>query len=150
MLSVKPWKTEAVIRLLLSIFICVYAGAVVMTLLQPGPGNRLVLPLAIISLLFLAAALALIQIRWSLENLVWHALAVMVCFYAGFLLGAWAQSKAGTSPSQGLVGKMVVAMLSFQGATLIFIWRFLRDHHMSWAEAFGFSNLRVRAILAGL
>ena len=45
---------------------------------------------------------------------------------------------------------MVVASLSFQGAGLILIARFLREHQISWAEGFGFTNRRRRAVLLGL
>ena len=45
---------------------------------------------------------------------------------------------------------MVVATLSFQGAGLILIARFLREHQISWAEAFGFSNRRRKAVLLGV
>ncbi len=45
---------------------------------------------------------------------------------------------------------MSLATLSFQGAGLMLIARFLREHQISWAEGFGFLNNRRQAVLLGL
>jgi membrane protease YdiL (CAAX protease family) len=43
-----------------------------------------------------------------------------------------------------------VASLSFQGAGLVLIARFLREHQVGWSEAFGFANQRRKAVLLGV
>src|SRR5688572_1222537 len=48
------------------------------------------------------------------------------------------------------VWRMVGLALSFQGATLVLVHLFLRDHDMRWSEAFGFSNQWLRASLFGV
>jgi membrane protease YdiL (CAAX protease family) len=40
--------------------------------------------------------------------------------------------------------------LSFQGAALVLVARFLREHQTSWAEGFGFLNRRRQALVVGL
>src|SRR5258706_12320908 len=47
-----------------------------------------------------------------------------------------------------------IAMVSFQGAAVVFIGLFLREHQIGWAEAFGLDSPRLgrtlsRALLAG-
>jgi membrane protease YdiL (CAAX protease family) len=66
--------------------------------------------------------------------------------FAGALVGRFSGERAG-SPS---TGRMVIATLSFQGAALIFMVRFLREHQVSWAEGFGFRNDWRRAMLMGV
>jgi hypothetical protein len=44
---------------------------------------------------------------------------------------------------------MIIAGLSFQGAALILIAHFVREHGVSWKEAFGLANNRRQAIMLG-
>jgi membrane protease YdiL (CAAX protease family) len=155
MLSAKPWKLDAVIRLLLSVFICIYAGslaAAVMHYAQSGgKAGFKFYPAAAAAFVFLAAALFMSRKGWALENIMKRLMTLLGCFYAGLLLGAWAQQMA--SPDRSEVpsaGQMVITVLSFQGAALVFIALFLREHRAGWAEAFGFYNRWPRAVLAGI
>lgn len=91
MLSETSWKPEAVLRLLLGIFICLFVGSL-------------------------------------LANVVRH--------FAG--------AQTGVSP-----WRAVIAALCFQGAALVFVQRFLRDHELRWSEAFGFLHNWKRAALLG-
>jgi membrane protease YdiL (CAAX protease family) len=43
----------------------------------------------------------------------------------------------------------VAGVLSFQGAALVLVWGFVREHELGWAEAFGFRNRGGRAFLMG-
>jgi membrane protease YdiL (CAAX protease family) len=45
---------------------------------------------------------------------------------------------------------MSIATLSFQGAGLVLVARFLGEHQSSWAEGFGLLNHRRQAVLLGL
>ena len=47
------------------------------------------------------------------------------------------------------VGQMVIASLSFQGAALLLVWRFLREHGRSFEEAFGTIRAVATAVAAG-
>jgi len=45
---------------------------------------------------------------------------------------------------------MIIATLSFHGAALFLVYRFLRNHGTSWSQAFGFNNRLLHAILFGI
>ena len=98
----------------------------------------------------LGAALRAIGKPWPLESFM-RRLAVFLSFlYAGLALGAWAQHLLG-APAQKTGLNMVIATLCFQGAALVLISRFLREHQVGWGEAFGFSEPgQGRALLLGM
>ena len=62
----------------------------------------------------------------------------------------WVQQLSGVGAAGMSIWRVVVASLSFQGAGLILIARFLREHQINWAEAFGFTNHRGKAVLLGV
>ncbi len=47
------------------------------------------------------------------------------------------------------LGRMLLGVLSFQGAALLLVWRFVREHDLRWTEAFGFRNRAGSALLLG-
>jgi membrane protease YdiL (CAAX protease family) len=96
----------------------------------------------------LIGSLVLVRGRWQLETFLLRLMLVLICFYAGVILGAWAQKMAG--PTRHSAAQMIVATLSFQGATLVLVWRFMREHQTTWNELFGLSNRRVHALLFGI
>jgi membrane protease YdiL (CAAX protease family) len=154
MLSPKPWKADPMVRLLLSVFICISAGALLSTWFYSAgagakPGWRFPL-LASGALAFWAATLFLLRRPWPFDNFLRRLLGLLVCFYAGFLLGAWAQSIAGPAPKGMSIGQVIIGVLCFQGGTLLFADRFLREHRTNWSEAFGLSNRWLHAILIGV
>ncbi len=155
MLSAKPWKAEAILRLLLSVFVCVFAGSLLASLFHYfGAGGKtsakLLLPVAGAAMVCLAATLILLSKPWRLEHLAKRLIVLFICFYGGLCLGAWTQELAGASAVENSAGRMVIATLSFQGAALVLVRRTLREHGMSWSEAFGFANHRRQALLAGV
>jgi membrane protease YdiL (CAAX protease family) len=155
MLSAKPWKADAIIRLGLSVIVCVFAGSLVMSVqhyLSAGSkvNAKLFFPVSAAALGCLAATLILIRKPWPLENFSRRLLTWMVCAYSGLFLGMWVQRLSGLGAADVSIWRVVVASLSFQGAGLILIARFLREHQLSWAEAFGFINRRGKAVLLGV
>jgi membrane protease YdiL (CAAX protease family) len=155
MLSPKPWKADAILRLLLSVFVCIFAGSLLPTLWQrsssaAGMGAKLVLPFAIISLAAWIATLVLLSRPWRLEVFDRYLLTVLICFTIGLLTGALAGRFSAQRSDSVSTGRMVIATLSFQGAALAFMFRFLREHQVSWAEGFGLRNDRRRALLMGV
>jgi membrane protease YdiL (CAAX protease family) len=96
----------------------------------------------------LATTLVLLHRSWKIEHLLRRVTLMLVCFYGGLALGAVAQKLA--APQTASVGQMIIAALSFQGAALSLIVPFLREHAVSWNEAFGFRNRWLRALLLGL
>ena len=153
MLSVKPWKPDAVIRLVLGVFICIFAGSLVMTALEHSGVKHptMFYVLAAGSLALLAASLVAIRKPWKLENFMQRVWVVLVLFYIGLVLGAFAQKYSGPPGSPvPSVAQLVVNSLSFQGATLMLAVFFLREHQVSWNEAFGLSNNWRRSMLLGV
>ena len=155
MLSAKPWKPDAILRLLLSVFVCIFAGALLPCLWhRPGAGGtmaaKLFFPLAAVSILCLMAALVLINTSWRLETFERRLIMVMALFSVGFFAGAWVERLSGSRAGDVSIGRMIIATLSFQGVGLIFMVRFLREHQVTWAEGFGFRNQWGRAVLLGI
>ena len=155
MLSAKPWKADAIIRLLLSVFICVYAGSLLMSALHYASAGgktspKLFYALAAVAMMCLAATLILINQPWRLERFTQRMVALMVCAYGGLFLGMWVQRVSGVSGAEVSIWRMSMATLSFQGAALVLVARFLREHQTGWAEGFGFLNQRRQAVLLGL
>ncbi len=155
MLSSKPWKPDAVARLLISVFICIFAGSLLMGVVhfahRGGKGALKFYPLASVSFGFLAATLVLIRQRWTLENFMRRMIALLGCFYIGLFLGMWAQQLAWpVRPDVPSSGQMLVTVISFQGTALFFIALFLREHQMSWSDGFGFHKEPTKALLIGI
>jgi membrane protease YdiL (CAAX protease family) len=155
MLSAKAWKPEAILRLLLSVFACIFAGSLLPTLWQRGEagggsGAKWVLPLAIISIAAWVATLVLLNRPWRLESLERSLVAVLICFSLGLFCGALAARFSEVRLDSPSTGRMVIATLSFHGAALILITRFLREHQVSWTEGFGLGNDCRRAVLMGV
>ena len=155
MLSAKPWKADAIARLGLSVIVCVFAGSVLVSAqhyISAGGkvSARTFYPLAVAALGCLATTLVLLGKPWPMEGLSRRLLSLMVCAYSGLFLGFWVQQSSGVGGAESSIWRIVVASVSFQGAGLILIARFLREHQVSWSEAFGFANRRRKALLLGV
>ena len=155
MVPAKPWQVDAIVRLMLSVIICAYAGSLVVSMLHyAGAATKVssnwFYPLSAVALICLACALVLLGKPWQPEGLVRRMVALLVCGYGGLLLGAWVQRFSGMEAADVSLNRMAVATLSFQGAGLLLVGQFLREEQLSWAEAFGLSNQRRRAVLVGV
>ena len=154
MLPAKPWKSEAIVRLLLGVFICFFAGSLLVSGLHHARagarGSASFFWLAAGALAFLGTTLILLRRPWTFEKSVRPIVVLVGCLYAGLFLGAWAQQVAGPMPAGISVEQMPIATLSFQGATILLIGSFLRQHQVSWAEGFGFSNRAPHSVLLGV
>jgi membrane protease YdiL (CAAX protease family) len=156
MLSDKPWRTEAVVRLLVGIFVCMFAGWVAGSVAHyctDGSKTAAVLffPLAAAAIGFLAASLVLLHRPLQLENLTRQVGIFMACFYAGLLLTVGILILAGkTSASAPSAGVGFMNALFFQAAAMVLTGIFIRDHQMTWTEAFGWNNHWRRAVLLGV
>jgi uncharacterized protein len=155
MLSAKPWKAEAIMRLVISVIVCIFAGSLVMSLqhyfgARPKVSPMLFLPVSFAACAAAAGTLVLISKPWPTEALGRRLVTLLVCGYGALLLGLWAQQLSGVGGSSTSIWRVVIASLSFQGAGLILIARFLREHQVSWSEAFGFANGWRKALLLGV
>lgn len=153
-LSATTWKTEALIRLLSSIFICHFLGAVGMAAIRFGGANPQVNPWIFVTLvtgcvLFSGAALFLLRKPWDWDHFVRPFVGMLFCLYLGLTLGAFAQHFAGKPVFENPTLRALVAALSFQGVALPFMWRFVREHRVRWREAFGYRVNWKKAVLFG-
>jgi membrane protease YdiL (CAAX protease family) len=56
----------------------------------------------------------------------------------------------GDEKSPATIRQIVMSAICFQGATIALVWRFVREHGMSWTDAFGLSHARARAFALGV
>lgn len=151
MLPAPSWRTEAVARLLASVFLCIYAGTLLAAALPLALAGQLDSKPAIVAgaaALCLGGTLALVRRSWPVDRFMTWLGRAAALFYAGVFLGAWAQKLIGRVEPSAL--QMAIAALSFQGAAVWLVARFLREQGVSWNEGFG---LRVHwrgAVLAGI
>jgi len=154
-LSEKPWKPEAILRLGLSLFICWFLGALAMAVARYFTGDRplnvwIFCALAVASVAGCGAALFVIRKPLYLEGSTRRFLLLIFFVYLGLTFGAFVSHFAGQSGSDHSAAGTVVATLSFQGMTLIFIPQLLREHGLGWAAGFGLSTNRPKALLYGV
>ena len=155
MLSEKPWKPEAILRLGLSLFICQFLGALAMAVARFFSGSRplptwIFCALVATSVAGCAAALFLIRKPWALDRFTRQFLFLIFSVYLGLTFGAFVSHFAGSSGPGNSAMRAVVASLSFQGVALFFVHWFLREHELGWAEGFGFGTKWPRAMLYGV
>jgi Predicted metal-dependent membrane protease len=158
MLSEKPWKMDALVRLFGSVLVCVLlVSALAMSILRfvsdpTGMTMGAVVSIAC-AVILTGFALFLLQRRWPLERLVLYTAALLVAIYGSFFL-IWLSARSsggGVDPKRlGSTARIVIAVLSFQTIALFFVHRFVREHELSWSEAFGFKNDFSRALLTGI
>jgi hypothetical protein len=96
----------------------------------------------------LMGALFFLARPWPTENLVRRLVAMLVLFYGGVSLGAWLYKLAG--PPASSVWQLVFAAVSFQGASLVLVAGFLREHQTGSQHAFGLRRFAGPAIIIGL
>lgn len=152
MLPDKAWKVEAIMRLLLSVVVCFFAGSFLLTALQhesrTAMGHAPVYALVAAALACLGAVLGLLQKSWRADDGLYHIAILLGLFYAALMLGGWAARIAG--PIKPSVTQMIVSALSLQGALLMLVPPFLRDHQTTWLEGFGLARGAPRALLFGV
>jgi len=154
-LSAKTWKSEAILRLLLSIFICHFFGAVVVAVTRFPSAKHPVSAwlfgaLVVGSAICSGAALFVLHRPWDLDRFTRRFLTMLGFLYLGLTLGAFVQHFAGRPVDENSTLRTLIGTLSFQGAALPFMWRFVREHQMGWREAFGYSVNWKMALLLGI
>lgn len=154
MLTEKPWRLEAIIRLLAGLVMCSFLGSLTLVWLRFNPETATSTPLVFYSLASAAAAAFLIALGlvirpWQLEQFKWRGLMLLVCAYAGLALTGLAQRGTGVTGGQMTVLGMAVNALSFQGAGILLIWMFVRQHGLGLREGFGLGQGTRHALLLG-
>ena len=150
MLPERPWKLESIVRLLLSVFVCICAGSVMASGLGADGASMKGLIVEVAALLSLATTLVLLRQRWTMENLTRRLAIILLVFYVGLVLCVWSQSLAGQEHHVPSARQLLVGMASFQGAILVLTGYFLREQGTTWKEAFGLANRWKAALLWGI
>lgn len=151
MLPEQNWRADAIVRLLISIFICIYAGSLASSAVhyfQGGKADALFAWVAGAGFISLAAAMFFIRSRLTLENLFRKMGATLGFFYLGLMLGMWAHKIAG-SPKVSVIS-MIISALAFQGAVVALVVIFLREQGLRWRDSFGWAARPLRAVLIGI
>lgn len=133
------WRWEALLRLLAGVLVCVMIGSWVGLSLRAIQADRAAwaLSLAVPGVAALGIALRLTLWPWPWEVLRARLITFTVSFYVGLLLLSLAHHWVGRREEPPHYSQVVVAGLSFQGAALLLITRFLRQHGSTWGRAFG-------------
>lgn len=152
MVSARPWKANAIVRLVLCLIVCFFWGSLLIGLLhhvRAGPKEDLrFYRLTASALGCTAVALVFVYRAWTPQNVASRLGGYLLCLYGGILLGTFAEKAS--PPSGPSVGQMIIAALSLQGAALLLIPHFLHEQQLSWKEAFGFGNNRKQSIMMGI
>ena len=155
MLSARPWKADSIMRLGISVIVCVFVGALLLSVLHyAGTGGKLrpllFYSLAAAALGGLGTTLVLVNEPWPPKAFARRLFMLMGCAYGSLFLGMWVQQYSGVAAAPSSIWRVVIASLSFQGAALVLITRFLREHQTTWTDAFGFANRQRIALLWGV
>ena len=149
MLSEKPWKPDAFARLLVGAVLCFFFGSLAITALHySGPGGAAGVRFYLASaggLAFLVASVVLLHRPWRYEAFVRRLLALLFCILAGLVLALWAEEAAGPPPNTAS-GEL---MLIIEPGMLTLFVLFVREHQLTWKEAFGLTLGWRQAMLYG-
>lgn len=87
--------------------------------------------------------------QWKLESLLRLGAGVLIFMFLGSVLMALLRLTLQTEDDHA-AWRIAAAAVCFQGATLVLVHIFLREHELGWAKAFGFTNQWLRALLFGV
>lgn len=154
-MSAKPWKSEAILRLGLSLFLGQFLGALGLAVASYCGSDRhlnawIFFALTLASAAACFAALFTVRKPWELAGFARQFLFLIFFVYLGLTFGAFVQHYAGRAPGETGALRAVVSALSFQGLGLIFVGRFLCEHGSTWSEGFGFRKGGRIALLYGV
>ena len=86
---------------------------------------------------------------WKLESVALLIPAIFGCMILGGIVVGIVRHFLGSTSGASQTATMLVAALSFQGATLVLANFFLRRHGTTWSDAFGFKLRPKEAALIG-
>src|SRR5437867_10963105 len=109
---------EAILRLVMSIFLCTYAGSLLMSVshhfsAKSKGGGLVFILLAAAAMSCLGTAVVVMWQQWTLEKLKRRLDLLGICVYAGLFIDACAQKIAGQPGAGNYVGRMLIATASF-------------------------------------
>lgn len=154
MLTEKPWRAEAIARLVAAMFVCVALGAVVQILLRARMLPDSTNPVWFLTLLAgaatsLIAALSVLARAWTAENFPVRAALLFGLLCVGLFLTGTTQKLVNPNVQSTTLAGFAVQILSFQGALLPLLIVFVSQHGVSLGEGFGFKVRPGYALLLG-
>jgi membrane protease YdiL (CAAX protease family) len=88
---------------------------------------------------------------WQPEQVLQLLIRLFASMLIGMVVGGWISSTNWLGPTQAKFFALIVGTLSFHGVALLLTAALLREHALSWDEAFGFLSPQFgRALLLGL
>jgi membrane protease YdiL (CAAX protease family) len=90
------------------------------------------------------------QKPWRLELFLRMLLRLFVCFAAGMVSVSFLRHWLGDRVVESSLLNVIATTMCFQGAVLVLVAIFLREHGIDWAEAFGFKNEPAWALMLGV
>ena len=153
----KPWKADAVVRLVVSVMVsAVMFGRLAVTVLRyfETPQKSSVvsfIALVAIALALVAVAIVLLARPWPLEqDYLRNLLGLLICIYGG-ILATWLAGRLITDKveAQNPTFMMLASFVTFQGAAVLLVHFFLREHHTGWLEGFGLNLRPAHSLLIG-
>jgi membrane protease YdiL (CAAX protease family) len=151
----KSWRSEAILRLFLSVVVCGFLGALAVAAIKAmrfdlGSKQLAFTLLASGATIFASAALVILRKPWELDRFTRSFAGLLVCIYGSLTLGSFAFAITAKFTGGNDVLMMAIRGFSFQGATLLLAHRFLKDHGSTWSDGFGLRNKPVMAATYGL
>jgi hypothetical protein len=144
------------VRLIASVIVCIMIGAVAAAVMRYLGETGHKSPAIFLSgsggaLIFFGVALFVLGRPWQFEKYLKNLLILLGCIYGGFfLMWSIARLTGDHGESQNTTLRVLIAVLSFQGAALVLVHFFLRQHHTGWVEGFGLNNRIGHALLLGI
>jgi len=153
----KPWKTAAVARLAICVFISMLmlGGLAVMVAryfeVRQNSSPIVFVAFSAAAFVFIASAMVMLFRPWSNEQrYLFNLIVLLVCIYGGMLF-IWLAGRLihGKIELENQVETMLIAVITFQGAALVFVHFFLREHSTKWVEGFGLDLRPGHVLLIG-
>ncbi|HLX70206.1 MAG TPA: type II CAAX endopeptidase family protein [Verrucomicrobiae bacterium] len=153
----KPWRAEALVRLVAGIAVCLFGGmgtaaTVVRYFGEPRHTATLwFLCFAAGTFACFAGAVCVLVRPWPFDNFLKKLLTLLLCIYGGFFL-LWLAYRL-VDPKSEIKNptiNVLIGILAFQGMALVLVHFFLREHQTGWAEGFGFRTNPGLAVFMGI
>src|SRR5689334_23114649 len=132
MLPEKSWKLEAIGRLFLSVMACILGGEAVARAVQaaskPIAHDWKFILSSMGALSAFGATVASLRKPWTLERALPRMIISLFFFQIGMVLAMWEEKLAGRAPPGLSISSMLISFIAFQGAALVLVERFLKEH----------------------
>lgn len=154
MVSEKPWRSEAILRLILSAVLSLFLGMLAISAIEfadSGKSENLTLfaLLSVAAGIANAIALLMLQKPWPVETFTRQFGVLLALVYLAITLGAFAQHAAGDVREMKASWRALIAAASLDGTAILFTLRFLREHRLTVREGFGLNKKWPMAVAYG-